>query len=108
MRSSRDQRRRAAGIAAGRFREDLLFRLNTVVIHLPGAAGAAGGHLPARQVLPRAVLNDTGNRRWKGSTGRRVNARMHPGPGNVRELGHAIERAVLMAQGTIITAVDLG
>jgi DNA-binding NtrC family response regulator len=84
-------------IAAGRFREDLLYRLNTVVIHLP----------PLRErrvdIEPLAChfLAHYATRYRKPLTSFDAEAiamlRDHSWPGNVRELGHAIERAVLMA-----------
>ena len=85
-------------ISGGRFREDLLYRLNTVVIHLP----------PLRERLedidPLAMhfLEYHAARYRKPVTGFDDGAkkamRMHRWPGNVRELGHAVERAVLMAE----------
>ncbi len=95
-------------IGAGRFREDLLYRLNTVVIHLP----------PLRERREDiAPLADHYLARYAGKyrrtfTGFDRSATQaldaHLWPGNVRELGHAIERAVLMASGEAITAKDLG
>jgi DNA-binding NtrC family response regulator len=63
-------------VAHNRFREDLLFRLNTIEIHLP----------PLRD---RRMLLE------------------NPWQGNVRELSHVVERAVLMAQDTLIRPGDI-
>jgi len=97
-----------AEVAAGRFRQDLLFRLNTVQLHLP----------PLRErrediaLLAQHFLKRHAERYRKGFTGFDESAlqalRAHAWPGNVRELDHAIERAVLMAQGKVIRAADLG
>jgi len=95
-------------VEAGRFREDLLFRLNTIEIHLP----------PLRErredvpLLARYFLEKYSKRYRKTLTGFE-NAGMqllleHTWPGNVRELDHAVERAVLMCQGSQITSPDLG
>jgi DNA-binding NtrC family response regulator len=94
--------------AAGRFREDLLFRLNTVEIHLP----------PLRErredipVLAGHFLARYTQRYRKQVSGFEPSALEgllhHPWPGNVRELDHAIERAVLMATGPRIQTSDLG
>ena len=91
----------AAEVAAGRFREDLLFRLNTIEIHLPPLRErredirAAGGALPSP--LRRAA---TGSR-WPASSPRRSSAlESHAWPGNVRELDHTLERAVLHGAGS--------
>jgi DNA-binding NtrC family response regulator len=96
----------AAEVAAGRFRQDLLFRLNTIQIHLP-PLGSAGGHRPPRPALPEAARRalpegDHGLRR-----GGAARCAAYAWPGNVRELNHAIERAVLMAQGKVVRAADL-
>ncbi|MDB6168515.1 MAG: two component, sigma54 specific, transcriptional regulator, Fis family, partial [Verrucomicrobia bacterium] len=95
-------------VAAGRFRQDLLFRLNTIHLHLP----------PLRErredieVLALHFLKGHVERYRKGITGFEDAAiqamRDYSWPGNVRELDHAVERAVLMAQGKVIRAPDLG
>jgi DNA-binding NtrC family response regulator len=96
-----------ADVAAGRFREDLLYRLNTVEIRLPPLRDRRedipllAAHLLARQAA----------RYGKAITGLAPDALAallaHPWPGNVRELGHAVERAVLMAAGPEVRAADL-
>jgi DNA-binding NtrC family response regulator len=95
-------------VAAGRFREDLLFRLNTVELHLP----------PLRErredipLLAEHFLRRHARRYAKTLQGfepEAVKALLeHPWPGNVRELDHAIERAVLMAAGPQVRSADLG
>jgi DNA-binding NtrC family response regulator len=95
-------------VAGGRFREDLLFRLNTVEIHLP----------PLRErrediaVLAAHFLGRYGERYRKAlrgfDPGATASLLAHPWPGNVRELAHVVERAVLMATGEEIGARDLG
>jgi DNA-binding NtrC family response regulator len=99
-----------AEIAAGRFREDLLYRLNTVVIHLPPLRDrmddleALAEHFlaqyAARYRKPIARFDESA----------RAALRAHRWPGNVRELAHSIERAVLMADSsaTAISAPHLG
>ena len=98
----------SAEIATGRFREDLLYRLNTVVIHLPALRERREDIFP----LAEHYLARFGERYRRPLEGFDRSARQalesHLWPGNVRELGHAIERAVLMAKGREITAVDLG
>jgi DNA-binding NtrC family response regulator len=96
-----------AEVTAGRFREDLLFRINTIEIQLP----------PLRErredipVLAAHFLRDHATRYRKPVT------RFHPDamrallayswPGNVRELSHAIERAALLAEGDTVRVADL-
>jgi DNA-binding NtrC family response regulator len=100
----------AAEIAAGRFREDLLYRLNTVVIHLPplrerrddipALAHHFLSHYAARYRKPVASLDSDA----------RSSMMSHTWPGNIRELAHSLERAVLMADphATSIAARHLG
>ena len=97
-----------AEIAAGRFREDLLYRLNTVVIHLPPLRERREDIVPlAEHYLSRYALRY--KRPFEGfDRSARQALESHLWPGNVRELEHAIERAVLMAQSGAITARDLG
>jgi DNA-binding NtrC family response regulator len=98
----------SAEIATGRFREDLLYRLNTVVIHLPALRDRREDIFPlAEHYLAR--FSDRYRRQLEGfDRSARQALESHLWPGNVRELGHAIERAVLMAKSRLITAVDLG
>ena len=98
----------AAEITGGRFREDLFYRLNTVVLHLPALRDRREDIAP----LADHYLARYASKYRRTFTGFDRSARQaldtHLWPGNVRELGHAIERAVLMATGEAITAKDLG
>jgi DNA-binding NtrC family response regulator len=97
-----------AEVEGGRFRQDLLFRLNTIEIHLP----------PLRERrddihrLAAHFLSVHAQRYRKPiesfDTAALALLLEHPWPGNVRELDHAVERAVLMAQGHAIQSADLG
>jgi DNA-binding NtrC family response regulator len=95
-------------IGAGRFREDLLYRLNTVVIHLPPLRDRREDILPlAEHYLARYATRY--KRTFEGfDRSARQAMESHLWPGNVRELEHAVERAVLMAQSGSITVRDLG
>jgi DNA-binding NtrC family response regulator len=97
-----------AEVAAGRFREDLLFRIDTVEIHLP-ALRERREDVP---LLGAHFLEHHGARYGKRLAGFEPEAmealRAHPWPGNVRELDHAVERAVLLATGDRVRATDLG
>jgi DNA-binding NtrC family response regulator len=94
-------------ISAGRFRADLLYRLNTIHIHLP----------PLRErgddivLLAQRSLNQHAHHHRRPVTAFSDAAlsslRRYAWPGNVRELNHVIERAVLMARGTAIEPADL-
>ena len=98
----------AGEIAGGRFREDLFYRLNTVVIHLPPLRERREDARPlAEHYL--AQYADRYRRQFDGfDRSARQAIDSHLWPGNVRELAPAIERAVLMSPGPQITANDLG
>src|SRR5271170_1215590 len=95
-------------VRAGKFREDLLFRLNTIEIHVP----------PLRErkedipLLALHFLRQSAQRYRKNLAGFEPVALQllldHPWPGNVRELDHSVERAVLLAEGDSVRASDLG
>jgi len=99
----------ASEVAAGRFREDVLYRLNTVVIDLPPLrerledleplARHFLAHFARKYGKPLVAFDDDALRAL----------RAHVWPGNVRELGHAVERAVLFAErdATAVRARDL-
>src|SRR6185295_19286977 len=95
-------------VTAGRFRQDLLFRLNTIEIALPPLRERREDIAP----LAAHFLRQHAERYRKKLTGFEPPAHealtRHQFPGNVRELDHIIERAVLMSQGTQIKANDLG
>lgn len=97
-----------AECAAGRFREDLLFRVNTVEIHIPPLR-----QRPADVPALAACFLERYARRYRkalaGFSDPALQALLaHPWPGNVRELDHAIERAVLLARGKVLEPGDLG
>lgn len=94
-------------VANGRFREDLLFRLNTIEIHIPALR-------ERREDIPLLASH------FLGSHAKRYRKNLHgfdaaamqalldnPWQGNVRELNHVIERAVLMAQDNLVRLGDL-
>jgi DNA-binding NtrC family response regulator len=97
-----------AAVTEGRFRQDLLFRLNTIELRLPPLRDRredlptlAAHFLRQHAEHYRKPIKDYDEGAIKALLA-------HAWPGNVRELDHAVERAVLMAQGDVIRAVDLG
>jgi DNA-binding NtrC family response regulator len=97
-----------AEVEAGRFRQDLYFRLRTVEIHLPplrerreDIPSLASHFLTAHAARYRKPITGFDEAAMKTLLS-------HAWPGNVRELDHAIEGAVLMASGTTLRAADLG
>ena len=95
-------------VGTGRFRQDLLFRLNTVEIRLPALRERREDIV----TLAEFFLTQHRQRYRKDLTGFHAAAAAallkHSWPGNVRELSHAIERAVLLARNAEIHAADLG
>ena len=94
-------------VAEGRFRQDLLFRLNTVEIHIPPLRERRDDIAP----LAEYFLRQHSERYRRGSmtlTPQALDAlRAHSWPGNVRELDHVVERALLMSSSNVVTAFDL-
>ncbi|MDB4965440.1 MAG: two component, sigma54 specific, transcriptional regulator, Fis family [Myxococcales bacterium] len=90
----------------GRFREDLLYRLNTVEIRLPPLRERREDIAPlAAHFLARQAAR-YGNRATLGPDAMQALLE-HPWPGNVRELEHVIERSLLLAAGDVVHAADL-
>jgi len=95
-------------VASGRFRQDLLYRLNTIEIHLPPLHDRQSDiPLLAMQFLRQHCQRY--RKSLEGFEEPAIQALLkHPWPGNVRELDHAVERAVLMARGNNVSTADLG
>lgn len=94
-------------VATGRFREDLLFRLNTVELRLPPLRDRRED-IP---LLGAYFLTQYATRYGKRVTGFHPDAMRillnYAWPGNVRELAHSIERATLLAEGDTIRSTEL-
>ena len=96
-----------AMVATGRFREDLYYRLAEIVVRIPSLAERSGD----AALLARHFLAKYARTMNAGVTGLAPDARAAidgwSWPGNVRELENRIKRAVIMADGKLITAADL-
>jgi DNA-binding NtrC family response regulator len=90
----------------GRFRQDLLYRINTVEIHLPPLRERTGDLL----LLSDHFLKIYAKKYKKNIKGLLSSSlkklQMYQWPGNVRELQHAIERAVIMSDGDMLSPDD--
>ncbi|HUU12776.1 MAG TPA: sigma-54 dependent transcriptional regulator [Terriglobia bacterium] len=97
-----------AEVAAGRFREDLLFRLNTIEIHLP-PLHQRREDIPLLAVHFLRKYSQRYSKKLAGFDDAAMKTLLeYSWPGNVRELDHAVERAALLAQGTFLRVGDLG
>ncbi len=97
-----------AEVSSGRFREDLLYRLNTIEIHVPPLR-------ERKEDIPLLAMHFL--TRYAGRYGKKVRGfddaalqalAEHSWPGNVRELDHTVERAVLLASEELVRASQLG
>jgi DNA-binding NtrC family response regulator len=96
-----------AEVKAGRFREDLYFRINVVTVRMPPLRDRAGD-IP---ILVRHFLNKVAKREGRAEASVSPEALdvlcRYGWPGNVRELENAIERAVAVAKGNVVLPSDL-
>jgi two-component system NtrC family response regulator/two-component system response regulator HydG len=97
----------AAEVKAGRFREDLYYRLNVVAVTLPPLRQRKGD-IPALVAHFLGKYAESYGKTIRGLAPGTLNAVLaHDWPGNVRELENAIERAVVLCKGDHLTADDL-
>ena len=95
-------------IGTGGFRDDLFYRISEVTIRVPPLRDRQGDSL----LLAQFILQQFSERFGKPTRGLAPDAiraiQAHPWPGNVRELENRIKGAVIMAEGAVVTAGDLG
>jgi NtrC-family two-component system response regulator AlgB len=97
----------AAEVAAGRFREDLFYRLNVIEVELPPLRQRPRDILPLAGHLLRFFARQTGKDVRSFAPEAEAALTRHNWPGNVRELRNAIERGVILATGTALERVHL-
>jgi transcriptional regulator with GAF, ATPase, and Fis domain len=94
-------------VMAGRFRDDLFYRLNVFAVHLPPLRARGDDVI----LLADHFVREIGGRMGKGEPGLSRDAReillSHAWPGNIRELSNAIERALIVSEGGLLTATQL-
>jgi two-component system, NtrC family, response regulator len=95
-------------IGSGGFRDDLFYRISEVIIRVPPLRDRQGDSL----LLAQCLLQQLSSRLGKPTRGLAPDAiraiQAHRWPGNVRELENRIKGAVIMAEGAVVTASDLG
>jgi sigma-54 specific flagellar transcriptional regulator A len=95
-------------VAAGRFREDLYYRLNVIHVHLPALRERGSDVEDLAEHFFRVAAARAGRDDLEGLGPDALEAiRRHDWPGNVRALENAIERAVLLARGPLVSSEDL-
>ena len=95
-------------VEAGRFREDLYFRLNVIRIHLPPLRERPEDLLVLAEHFLAHFARELGRPEVGLSQQARERIVAHTWPGNVRELRNAMERALLLCDGHNVDACDLG
>jgi transcriptional regulator with GAF, ATPase, and Fis domain len=98
----------ARAVEDGRFREDLYYRLNVFSVHLPALRERGEDIL----LLAHHFVRELGSRIGRGEPGLSRDAqdllRSYGWPGNIRELANAVERALILADGGLLTAAQFG
>jgi NtrC-family two-component system response regulator AlgB len=95
-------------VKAGRFREDLLFRLNVIALTVPALRDRREDILPLAAHYLRFFERLQGRQQLSFSTRCKESIVEYSWPGNLRELRNAIERAVILSPASILEAQDLG
>ena len=95
-------------IAEGKFREDLFYRLAEIVVNIPPLRARVGDAALLAHAFTRRFAQEQNRRSLSLSPDALRAIEKHVWPGNIRELENCLKRAVIMADGSQITADDLG
>jgi two-component system nitrogen regulation response regulator NtrX len=96
-----------AEIRAGRFREDLYFRLNVIPVYVPPLRNREADIPLLASHFMTDLAREYGRRPKRFDAGAAARLKSYPWPGNVRELRNVIERLIIMVAGDVITLNDL-
>jgi DNA-binding NtrC family response regulator len=96
-----------AEMAAGRFRSDLFYRLGVFNVHLPALRQRGNDVLLLADAFVRSLAAKMGKGDVTLSRDARELLQRHAWPGNIRELQNAVERALIICEGTLVTAAHL-
>lgn len=94
-------------VGKGAFREDLLYRINTIHLHLPPLRQRPRDIVPLAEMFVRRYSSMYGRDGMRLSAGAADKLAGMPWYGNIRELQHAMEKAVILSDGNRIEAVDI-
>jgi len=89
-------------VAREQFREDLLYRINTIVVHLPALRERKEDIIPLAEVFLKRYGNMYGKPGVHFTTGAVEKLYEQPWYGNIRELQHVVEKAVIMSDGLAV------
>lgn len=95
-----------AEVRAGRFREDLFFRLNVIPVRLPPLRERLEDILPLAEEFIRKFSREMKRPVKQLSEDASAMLSAYPWPGNIRELRNSIERAMILCEGAVISASD--
>jgi two-component system NtrC family response regulator len=95
-------------MAEGRFREDLYYRLNEVTVQVPPLRERAADVVVLASFFLSRFAAEYGRLARGFSATALASLRDHPWPGNVRELENRVKRAIVMTDGPLLSAADLG
>lgn len=95
-----------AEVAAGRFREDLYYRLNVITLDVPPLRMRPGDIMPAAEMFLLAICAQLGKRAPSFSTDTRALLEAYSWPGNLRELRNAVERAAVLSDASTLHPRD--
>jgi two-component system NtrC family response regulator len=95
-------------ILDGRFREDLYYRINEITVRVPPLRERVGDAVVLASFLLRRFAAEYGRPVRGFASGALAAIREHAWPGNVRELENRLKRAVVMTDGALLSAADLG
>ncbi|APQ16991.1 sigma-54-dependent transcriptional regulator [Maribacter hydrothermalis] len=93
-------------VAEGLFREDLLYRINTIQVQVPALRDRDGDVLVLSDFFLKKFANKYGKPSLKINQSAQEKLMSYPWPGNVRELLHTMERAVILSEGNILKPTD--
>lgn len=95
-------------MSEGRFREDLYYRINEIAIRIPPLREREGDAVVLARAFFQRFAAGRGGRRLRGFSPEALAAiEAYDWPGNVRELENKVKRAVIMADGPLVTPEDL-
>jgi DNA-binding NtrC family response regulator len=95
-------------MAAGRFRQDLLFRINTITLRVPSLRERVEDIPPLADFFLRTFAHKYGKSGVTFAPAAAARLLTYAWPGNVRELAHAVERALILSREHTIQPADLG